>query len=481
MPRRTAAAVARQEEVEPEIPQRQLTDEEIAQLEKNELEKKSWWDMLDALSLQEKEVSKVYVYRLVWPDNANKPEEEDSNIDIIPAHLFGRDMLLAKHGGGKYLFWNKSKLAGGKYNFKRVVTIPGAPKIPRRYIIVQEDDGKETIQYEDRAPGQPQAGAAPQANVSEVLQQANAAARTANEAAAKALESGISLISTAASKSLEIVADSVKKNSRDDGGDSETKATLAAMKAQLDSLEASIKDQRIANLESEIKELKEQRSNPPSSAPSEVAAVAETARLFGVDGGFTGMVQRLAGGENKEQGFLESIGKGLGDGFRDMLKDWGGNLIQLGREYVHLRHVEAQQRTQPGAAPPPAPQPQHRAQTPALPQQPQAERQPTQEEFMSSVTREITKTIRYYMERNFNGAGVAEIVKDKFRDLMPFVSALDIFKDFNKLMEFCRNNEDLREFVALPEFAVFAREFWDEFQPEPGTPPESTAPATKPN
>src|SRR5262249_16922169 len=143
----------------------------------------------------------------------------------------------------------KHKCSGElKYSFKRVISVPGIPaKIPRRYIIVDEDGREEP----DAKQPPPHAG--PQANVTEVLQQANSAAKTANEAATAALQSGLSLITTAASKSLEIVTKTVAENSPK-GENSE----VAALRQDVANLTKQLQDERTARLESQLHELREE-------------------------------------------------------------------------------------------------------------------------------------------------------------------------------------------------------------------------------
>ncbi len=439
-----------------------LTQEQIEEIERQELEKKDFWQMHNALSISEREVSKVYVYRLVWPDNAAKPEGEDNNIDIIASHLFDRELLITKHGGGKYQLWHKSKLNGPKFNFKRVINIPGvAMKIPRRYIIV-EDDGSEYLPADKSAPA-----AAPSPDVTGVYQQANMAAHAANQAASEALKSGLTLITTAAQESIKIVSQSKQKEG------SEESAGITELRAELKSLRDDIKDQRIGKLEEELRQLREERTKPASAAGSEVAAAAETAKLFGIEGGFPALVKQLSGAEGKEEGILDYVGKGLGEGLKVFLSEQGGSLIQAWREYNHVRHLEVLKRNQPDAAPPPAPKPVASRPGLAGSQEPQPAQpaQETEEQMLARLINEITGTIAYYCEQNFNGAGVAEIVKREFRDYMGFLPQLDIFKDFGKLMEFCRANENLRGFADIPEFKEFATEFFEAFQPKQDPPP----------
>jgi hypothetical protein len=469
MPRRAAATASVRKQENPPPPPNVEEDEE------QEPEPRSR-DIEEYLKTLDRDVirqSLVYVYRL---DPKIKSLGKNKYIAKYSGDAFSTNIVEEEYGGGKYKFFLDAHDQDLNAEFFHDGPAELPPKINRIHYVMMDDEGNAMPWP---APGAVSAapGSGKPGDPEGVIREATAAARVGNEAAQSALTASVNLISQGAAKALEIVANATKDQT---SGSSE----VAALRKEISDLATSLHNREKEDLQRQIAELRQAIQNGPARGSGELGSLSETAKVLGVEGGAVGVIKAIAGGAAKEEGMLDYIGKGLGEGLKTFLVEQGGNVVQAWREHIHVRAVKASQRkaaTPAPAAPAPVARPAPQPANPSLAGEQPAD-EPIEQETIVDLVTQITKTIRYYMVRNFDGASVAEIVKDKFQPYMRFIGAIDIFKDFNKLIEFCRQNPDLQEFIETNDqdtkeaFLVFAREFWNEFQPEPPA-ESSTAPA----
>jgi hypothetical protein len=432
-----------------------LTEEE----QEAQIQKWDIWEILAHLPDNLRDCL-LYVYR-TDPITDGEPKAEAK----YSARMFDEQTLLKNHGGGGFKLILDARIGGRDTIWKvtRNVQEPGTAKIPARFVIV--DDKGATL----NAPSTQTGPAAPATkdDLVAAIRASTDASRVGNDAQQKAVDTSFEMMS----KTFDRMLDKALT-----GNDQpKTDPAVAVLLKKVEDLESSIKDQRIAHLEQQISELKEQRANPPAaSAPQgEVEILSGAAKLLKVDDGPIGLMKKMADVETKEEGFFDHIGRGLGEGVGAFVRDWGGNLIQLGHEYLQVRRIEAERGT--GSTPQTHPaQPQRRDNAPQRlqpqPHQPQTQPQ-TQEEVVLDITRDISETIVHFLELNVDGATVAEIVKRQFATAtvfgfpaMSFITRLEIFQDFNKMLKWCRENPYFEGYVDVPEFEGFAREFFDAFQ-----------------
>lgn len=462
---RNAAATRRAPSPKPETnpKEEEIIEDEEREEEEPEPRSRDIEQYLKTLPADVVRQSLIYVYRA---EPKIKSLGKNKYIAKYPGDAFSIDRVEEEFGGGKYKFFldaHDEELSGEFWH-----DAPGElpPKINTIQFVMVDDNG-QVLPWP--VPGAAPAATPAREGTEAVIRAATDAASAGNKATQDALTSAISLISQGAAKAVELAAG----NNNNSSGNAE----ITALRNEIAEMRKSLVDRETQQLKDELAELRTRVNNPSQPQRSEIGALSDTAKLLNVEDGAVGVVKAIAGtAAVKEEGFLDFIGKGVGEGLKTVLVEQGGNAIQAWREYTQMRREENAQRR--GATPPPqppAPAPQRPAAQPAAaPQAPQQlPGEPPQLSALELISA-VTQTIRQWLLKNFDGGAVAEIVKDKFAPYMHFVAGLDIFKDFDKLLAFCQQNPDLREFLEGDDeqkqaFMAFAKEFWDEFQPpQPG-------------
>lgn len=428
--------------------------------EADETETVDFFEHLAQLPEDSKQIGKVYVYRL-FPAIVNTGRVEA--IDIVPAHLFSRDLLIEKHGGGKYQLWLNCK--PNTAQIKRIVGIPGSAKIYPTHVLVGEDGNPLPTPAPAAAP--PAAEPVTKDDMRSVIREVAAASKVGNDGAQSALAAAVELITTASKKSLEIVAGAQKG---DDSGAVET------LRKEVVQLRSDLSTQREQSLQAQIESLRaEIRAGSGKGKSGELGALSDTAETLGVEGGVVGLIQKVAGQASaKEEGLGETIAKGLVDLGKTFVEQNGGRLVDWLQQRTHVDYLKVvTQRQQAGLTDVPAPpagstprQPatqQPAAPGPRLADQPAAtEEEMNLQQTIAMLTQHVPETIFRFWNREFSGEATAEIVKENFKPFLPMLRAQ--FNDLEKLKALAGNHPVLKVMTEQADFDAWAADFFDEFQ-----------------
>lgn len=450
-----------------------------------ELEKTDFFSFLNNLDEATKKVSKVYIYRLL-----PRIEKSDGNraIDVWPAAVFTENLLIERHGGGKYLLWIDSKLPAAC--LKRTIEVPGSAKIYPNHILV--DDKGAAVPPAPPAQQQPVTASEIAQIVREVV------SGMQNPGMAEAFRTSLEVVKEGAKAAV----DMAKQPNPQPAAPADDNKVVKAIERLADRLQHAqpnemgdiMKTVVAAVLPTMLKRL----VDPPASA-SPFGMLKDLAALAN-DEGFTAL-RNLFGGA-KEEPLWEKAMMTVAQGVGTAIQENGPAIVQAYRERTQLEHTRmVMQRQQPGqqtitVPPVPRPQPvtrplQGTAQTVprwagggdpqpgAAPQEtapPAQTLTPQQEqEAVNGVIEQIVQLIQRCDGDGQDGAATATVVKLAFQPILPMIRAN--FNNLEQLKQFARTMPQLQHLTSSEDFDLFAEEFFNALHDKPATapPPKESA------